>query len=103
MTTMQINTEIYRNLGYLADSYSYLHKALYFLKKLSRLKASEAKDTTVKKIHVDRSRPLIYFFHVYSFSTSNSEFYFLFMMVMDTEYQQDILMFESAKIFGNYY
>lgn len=58
MTAMQINAEIYRNLGYLADSENYLQKALDFLKKLSWQKASESKDTTVKKIHVDRSRPL---------------------------------------------
>lgn len=52
MTTMQINAEIYRNLGYLADSDDYLSKALDFLKKLSRQKRKDAKAGVVQKIHV---------------------------------------------------
>lgn len=50
---MQINAEIYRNLGYLADSETYLQKTLDFLKKLSKQKRRDAKSATVKKIHVE--------------------------------------------------
>lgn len=52
MTTMQINAEIYRNLGYLADSDDYLSEALDFLKQLSRQKRKAAKADAVKKIKV---------------------------------------------------
>lgn len=58
MTASQINVEIYRNLSYLADSETYLQKALDSLKKLSRQKRSEAKSGAIKKIHVDRKRLL---------------------------------------------
>lgn len=58
MTTMQINAEIYRNLGYLADSDDYMNKVLNFLKKLSRQKRQSAKKVADGKIHVDVSKPL---------------------------------------------
>lgn len=58
MTALQINAEIYRNLGYLADSETYLQQALNFLRKLSRQKEQDGVNPDVKKIHVDRTRPL---------------------------------------------
>lgn len=58
MTTIDINAEIYRNLGYLADSETYLQKALDFLKKLSWQKENDTENSEIKKIHVDRTRPL---------------------------------------------
>lgn len=56
MTTAQINAEIYRNLGYLADSEDYMSRVLNFLKKLSlqKSKADEKEDV----IYVDINRPL---------------------------------------------
>lgn len=53
MTTMEINAEIYRNLGYLADSETYLRKALDFLEKLSKQKQHDAKTSTGKKMHIE--------------------------------------------------
>lgn len=58
MTATQINAEIYRNLGFLADSETYMQRVLTFLKKLSFEKKSGASKSEVKKITIDRSRPL---------------------------------------------
>ncbi len=58
MTATQINAEIYKNLGYLADSEAYMQRVLTFLKKLSLEKRSDNSKAEVKKITIDRSRPL---------------------------------------------
>lgn len=58
MTAIEINAEIYRNLGYLADSEDYLKTVLSFLKKLSLKKRnSMAKAEPIKKFKVDMNRP----------------------------------------------
>lgn len=53
MTTTQINAEIHRNLGYLADNDAYLQKALDFLRKLSKQKQNDAQAMRTKKIHIE--------------------------------------------------
>lgn len=58
MTAMQVNAEIYQNLGYLADSEDYMQKVLAFLKKLTTQKRSETAKGSNGKIVVDMSRPL---------------------------------------------
>lgn len=58
MTATQINAEIYRNLAFLADSETYMQRVLNFLKKLSFEKKNDASKSDVKKITIDRSRPL---------------------------------------------
>lgn len=56
---MEINAEIYRNLGYLADNEDYMQTVLNFLKRLSlKKRTTQAKATPVKKFKVDKSRPL---------------------------------------------
>lgn len=58
MTALEINAEIYQNLGYLADNEDYLQTVLSFLKKLSLKKSkSTTKAAPVKKFKVDMSRP----------------------------------------------
>ena len=57
MTASQINAEIFRNLGYLADSEDYMNKVLKYLKKLS-LQKSRATKKNEGKIFVDLNRPL---------------------------------------------
>ncbi len=57
MTASQINAEIFRNLGYLADSEDYMNKVLKYLKKLS-LQKSRASKKDEEKFFVDMSRPL---------------------------------------------
>lgn len=55
MTTLELNAEIYRNLGYLANDESYLQRALTMLKELvgqKKLDAQTAKPETIKKIKV---------------------------------------------------
>lgn len=58
MTTLQLHTEIHRALTDLADSESYLQKALHALQSLAKQKMRETKETPPKKLRVDRSRPL---------------------------------------------
>lgn len=61
MTALEINAEIYQNLGYLADNVDYMQTVLNFLKKLSlKKRTSTAKATIapVTKFKVDMSRPL---------------------------------------------
>lgn len=53
MTSFELNAEIYRNLGYLANDEGYLRKALALLKELVGQKKSAVKTThTIKKIKV---------------------------------------------------
>ena len=53
MTTFELNAEIYRNLGCLANDEGYLRKALALLKELVGQKKSAVKTThTIKKIKV---------------------------------------------------
>lgn len=42
MTTMELNAEIYQNLGYLADSEDYMKDVLRYLKKLTLKKKKAA-------------------------------------------------------------
>lgn len=58
MTATQINAEIYRNLGFLADSEAYMQRVLTFLKKLSFEKENGTAKAEVQKIKIDRNRPL---------------------------------------------
>lgn len=61
MTAIELNAEIYRNLGYLADSEDYLQAVVNFLKGLAQKKRSKdasTASTPVKKFKVDMSRPL---------------------------------------------
>lgn len=56
MTATEINAEIYRNLGYLADNEDYMQTVLNFLKKLTvKKRNAQAKSVTVKKFKVDMS------------------------------------------------
>lgn len=57
MTASLINAEIFRNLGYLADSEDYMNKVLKYLKKLS-LQKSRATKKNEGKIFVDLNRSL---------------------------------------------
>lgn len=58
MTATQINAEIYRNLGFLADSEAYMQRVLTFLKRLSFEKKNGTAKAEVQKIKIDRKRPL---------------------------------------------
>lgn len=55
MTTFELSSEIYRNLGYLENDTSYLQKALAMLKQLVRQKQNAAKvgNATIEKLKVN--------------------------------------------------
>lgn len=53
MSTLEINAEIYRNLGFIADSEAYLKQALDALRKIASLK-KQATTTRDVKIHLRR-------------------------------------------------
>lgn len=58
MTAVEVNAEIYRNLGYLADNEDYMETVLNFLKKLSlKKRTAQSKATPTKKFKVDMSKP----------------------------------------------
>lgn len=58
MRATEINAEIYRNLGYLADNEDYMQEVLTFLKKLSlKKRENTAKAAPLKKFKVDMNRP----------------------------------------------
>lgn len=53
MSTLEINMEIYRNLGFIADSETYLKQALDALRRIASLKKQATAKSDVK-IHLRR-------------------------------------------------